>query len=427
MIEDRPSTPLPNAAPAREGGARHLLMARIVEQGALGLGSLLLARRLGIDGFAALSAVFVFNSFAVLASDFGLGLAVLRAPLGSVGLRTLHHLRWANVGVVVATGLVGLLLGDETGLLVASCGLIWLVSAEGYVRKSALLRMGRVKRVAVIETIGAVLFAVLIVVAWWQAEYAPLFAAGAFLAMHAAGVVLSGGWRSAFGPNPPDRDVLFLWMTQLLAYGSANVDFIVVGVLISAGAFSVYSLGFRVAAVVTAQVSYAAHRLMVVDFGEADDSPDHQRVYDRRMKQLFPVGLGACVLTIAIAPVLPLLLGDEWRPVTGVVVVLSIAVPWRTVLGVSGALAMGASRTRVLLAWEVVRLLVTAGVLVAAAVVSFSAFVAAAAATSILTTYALHRALCAGTSVRIPRWFALATVLAAPLSLFLATLIDLTP
>lgn len=427
MIEDRASTSADTADPSRRGGARHLLAARILEQGAIGLGSLLLARRLGVEGFAPLSALFVFNSFAVLASDFGLGLAVLRGPLGSVGWGALHRLRWVNSGIVVLGGVIGLVLGGETGVLVFSCGLIWWLSAESYVRRSALLRQGQVMRVAFMEGVGAVSFAALIAVAWWQADSALVLAASAFVALHAVSVLLSSGWGHAFGPGHPGRDVLVVWLTQLLAYGSANIDFVIVSVVLGATAFSVYSVGFRVAAVVTAQVSYAAHRLMVVDFGQGDGSSDHQGVYDHRMRQLFPVGLAACALTIVIAPVLPLILGDEWTSVTGVVVVLSIAVPWRTVLGVSGALAMGADRTRVLLRWEVLRLVVIAAALTVAAFASFGAFVAAASATAIVTAYGLHRAMCHSTGVRVPRWFGLASALAIPLAIALAAVIDLTP
>lgn len=88
---------------------------------------------------------------------------------------------------------------------------------------------------------------------------------------------------------------------------------------------------------------------------------------------------------------------------------------------------MGADRTRVLLRWEVLRLVVIAAALTVAAFASFGAFVAAASATAIVTAYGLHRAMCHSTGVRVPRWFGLASALAIPLAIALAAVIDLTP
>ena len=242
------------------GRTGQLLVARVVEQGVIGLASLVLAARLGVDAFAPVSALFVINSLAVLLSDFGLGMRVLSTAPQTVAVGTFRLVRLVNLCVAVVAAVAGLWLHDTLGLVVALSGAIWLMSAEAYVRKAALVRLGRVRRVAVSEGIGSTVFALVVVVAVVRPSVAVAWVGTVFILKHVVEALASRGTAGAFcADGEPIHRALHVWVTQLLAYGCANADFLIVGIVISSAAFSVYSLAFRIAAVVTSQVSYAAN------------------------------------------------------------------------------------------------------------------------------------------------------------------------
>jgi O-antigen/teichoic acid export membrane protein len=242
---------------------------------------------------------------------------------------------------------------------------------------------------------------------------AVLFVAVAFVLKHVTEAATSRGWRAAIGDDGETlRPALHVWLTQALAYACANVDFLVVGVMLSPAAFSVYSLAFRIAAVVTSQVSYAAQRVMLVEFGEAFDPPRRQQVYDERLRGLFTTGLIALAGTALIAPVFPVLLGSDWDALVGCIVVLAIGIPWRMVLGITGTMSIGAGIAARLTRWEFGRLALTVAGLVAGAAVGFPAFVSAATVVAVGTTYLSHVLSTRATSTRLPSWLAVASIIA---------------
>ena len=98
------SGPTPGAPVGGAGRRLPILLAsRVIEQCVLGGASLLLAARLGLDGFAPVSALLVVNSAAVTLSDYGIGLAALRCPPGeTVALRSLQRMRLVNLAILAA-------------------------------------------------------------------------------------------------------------------------------------------------------------------------------------------------------------------------------------------------------------------------------------------------------------------------------------
>src|SRR3546814_12232427 len=69
-------------------------------------------------------------------------------------------MRIANVTVAVVAALIGTLLQPPAPEVVIGGGLIWACSAEAFVRKSALIRLGHVRRAAIGELAGSAVVAV---------------------------------------------------------------------------------------------------------------------------------------------------------------------------------------------------------------------------------------------------------------------------
>lgn len=395
MIEAEPAAPAWRSAAAlrRVGRSRasRLLVARVIEQGCLGAVSLVLARWLGVAAYAPVAALIVFNSLAIVASDLGLGTVVMSSGERAVGRDQVRRVRTVNA-VLAALAVAGsFALDGAPADALPWAGAIWLASGEAFIRKSALLRLGREGRVAASEIVASVVLVVLASAVAFAPEHAIALVGGALLAKHVVEVLAARGWGDAIADRGEQRAGA-VWWTQLAAYATANVDFLVVGIVVSSAAFSVYSLGFRVASLVTSQIAYAFGRLVLVDLARAEDRSSRQRVYDARIRLLFGIGVPAAAVAVGAAALVPVLLGASWRDSAWVIVLLAVATPWRMALGVTGALMISGGRAATLVRWEVVRLVATAAALVAAAQGGLWPFTGAVAAVMVVAATTLNRA-----------------------------------
>ena len=411
---------------AEVGGApraRFLLAARIAEQAALGLGTFVLAGVLGPEGFAPVAALTVLNFFVVVTSDFGLGLAVMRHPAHrTVSWRPLRLLRLANLGLTVLGVLAGVAIGGELGLTVGIVALMWSTSAEGFVRKSAALRLLRERNVALAEILGSAILLGLFLVVIPYPDAALAITGAAFIAKQVVEAVVTRGWRPLFSHDGDEVHTFAIWGSQVLSFASKNVDYLIVGLVFSPAAFGLYSLGWRAANVAPAQISRIVIRVSMVGF--ARDEGGRQELYDRYNRSTFGIGLAAGLLTAVGAFLLPLVL-DEWGSATMVIVIMALAVPFRMVLGVAVSLAMGVGSSRRLLVFEVARLVASFVIIGGAALLGFGALVAAVTIISIVVAEVYNRDFTRVAGLRPVRYLLPAAVVASLVAMALAPLVEL--
>jgi PST family polysaccharide transporter len=413
-------------APAvgRTGRVPALLASRVIEQGVLGLGALGLARALGVERFAPVSILFVLYSLAVTGADYGLGIAVLRhgaGPLIASSVRRAVRLGNATVALVAVTA--GALLGGDTGLVVAGGGVLWAAGGESVTAKAVALKQGRTRRAATAEAATSVVMAAGLVLACAGAgPPAVVVLAGMAGKLVVEAIVLRPA-EPAFAAEGARAGLPHVWGTVIAAYGISNLDYVVVGLAFSPTVFSIYLLAFRLANALPAQVGLVAVRVSLVDLA-GDDPVARQEAYDRYVRRLALAGAAGSVVTIAAAPLIPLVIGHEWTPSVGVVVVLALAVPWRLVLSISGSLALAAGATPRLLRWDLVRLAVVLAALALAAVNGFAWFVATVALAEVLAVLAYHSLAGRATGVRPPRLMVPAAVLAGGLIVLASTAVS---
>jgi len=230
------------AAPPARGPSRvsWLLASRLVEQGVLGVGALLLAGTLGRDAFAPVSILFVAYSLAVTAGGLGLGVAVLRHPaertLARAARRRARQVDLAVAGVAVGMGLA---LGGDGGQVVAVGGLLWVLGAEAMVAKAVGVKHGRARETAKVEIASSMVLAAAVVAASIDTDHAISVVAVGLLAkvvLEAAVLGPAGEAFSADGDHPGHWQV---WSTVMLAYAISNVDYAVVGASFSPAVLSV--------------------------------------------------------------------------------------------------------------------------------------------------------------------------------------------
>jgi hypothetical protein len=177
--------------------------------------------------------------------------------------------------------------------------------------------------------------------------------------------------------------------THTLAYGTRNADYVLAGPLLGPAFFSAYVLGFRVASAPAAPAGPVVLRWGLARLG--GESPDERAVTNRRTVDLLvALGLAGGVVAVAIALVLPSLIGERWRDASAVAIVLALAMPWRFVEGMVGAVGFTHGAGPLLGRFETVRLVGTVAALVVGAVLGPAGFVAAGVISTVVSVTIGH-------------------------------------
>lgn len=356
--------------PAPAGRLGVLVLARLVDQGALGLGSVLLARELGPDAFAPVAVLLVVNSLAIQVSDLGLGFAVLRsAATDPVARASLVRVRRIAAAAAVAAGAVALALlaasAETAAVVVATSGAVWLLSAEGRVRKASALTLGRAREAASAEIAGAVAFALGVVVVVVAGGGLGAVAV-ALVAKHLVELAVVRGWAERFTADGDPARSGAEWLGQVMTYLVANADYVVLGLLLSPADLSRYAIAFRVASAIPALVATPITQTAFLDLAAAGPEA-RQGVHDGIRRRVLRMGLLGAAAVLVAAPVLPPVLGEGWSEAAPLVAILAVAVPFRLLLGMSVAQAIVVGRARSVVGWEAGRLVAVAGVTAVAA------------------------------------------------------------
>lgn len=362
---------------------RLLLMigTRGLDQLALGAASLLIARRTGTVGFAPFAVIFIIYALTAQIGDRGLAFAILRTPANAMlatGARSQRNL--LNAVVALLSVMVGLRIGGDVGIVVAIAGLALFTGPIVFVGRATLQWSGHTKRLSMGEGAGAAAFLLATVAFVHDAEDLLLFG-GICVGKHLVEMAVQGWPSSVFEADGSTVRATGVWASQIVTYLAANVDYLLVGVLLGEAALSIYAIGFRLASAFSSVVAAPLTRTWFVDFANSERM---QEQHDRLLRQIAVFGVLGVVGTFVVAGALPTILGSGWEQTRSVTAVLGIALPWRLLLGPVVALGLTKGRARRVVGWEVVR---TVGLIAAIVVGSSSVFdvAGAVAAATILT------------------------------------------
>jgi O-antigen/teichoic acid export membrane protein len=368
-----------------------LLASRVAEQAVLGGAAILLAARLGTEGFAPVAVLLVVASAAVALADYGVGLAVLRrAPGEMIAGRARRRMRIANAVILGTAVVIGIAFGDTTGEVIALGGAVWATTAEAFIAKAAAINAGSGHRAAAAELVAIAAFAAA-VVGFADGAAAIAVVGGALVVKQLLEVLLTRP-PDVFAPDGTQPELVALWGTQASAFAVANVDYLLVGIMLGPAAFSIYTIGYRVAVALPSVLAYVATRTAIADLGATTTADEREARLARYVRPLFALGVLGALIAAAAAFVLPLILGSEWDDVRPTVLVLAIAVPWRMIFGQAGALALVARRSHELVVWQLLQLGAFAVALAIAASIGYGVFVGVVAGAWIVSVVVVERA-----------------------------------
>ena len=416
MIDSEVSDPAPADRVDRRAGIslRSLgptVISRALDQLVLGGATLWLGVQMTPTEAAPFLTLLILYALGGQLGDGGLAFAILRTPAGGRLRRRDASTRAgvALVGAVVAT-LVGLAVGGSGGQVIAAGGWVWAATALAFVGRADLHRRGGTDRLAMAEGGVALAAAVAILLLVREPDDLALFAS-----------ILVGKGLLEFAAQGARLDVLasdgapvhagLEWLGQAVTYGVANVDYLLVGLLLGPADLAVYAVAFRLASGPSSVLAAPLTRSAFVGFAGTSDARD--RAIGRLHRLLAVGGFGGIAAVAAVAIVLPAFLGDAWSSTAALAIVLAVALPWRLALGPTVALAITAGRADRVVAWELARLGLVAGAVVIGAVLGGlgAASIAAASATIIGIAVAHDRALRLVGATRSPRrWWSAAGV-----------------
>ncbi len=250
---------VPATAISRGGLGRLLPMigTRGIDQFALGVASLLIARRTGTQAFAPFATIFILYAFTAQVGDTGLAFAILRTRIEQPISSRSWTVRMLANGVVAAMAVAaGLLVGGSVGVVIGFGGLSLLTGPAVYIGRASLQRSRHTRRLSMGEATGAVAFLTAVVLLVRDAD--DLFAfASICIVKHLIELAVQQWPAGVFDSAGIPVRTQGVWVSQLVTYATANVDYLIVGALLGEVALSIYAIGFRLASAFSSIVCIA--------------------------------------------------------------------------------------------------------------------------------------------------------------------------
>lgn len=384
-----------------EFGLRSLaptVISRGLDQSLLGISSLLIARLVGTEAFAPFASLYIVYALAGQVADGGLAFAILRTPRGNaVSAASGWHRLGANLFIAIAATLVGFTLAGAAGTVVTAGGWIWLCGALSYVGRATLQWAGLELRLARAEAGSAAIFFGLVALLVRSSDDLLVF--GLLLAGKS---LLEFGLQAmptqVFSPAGSTPAAASEWIGQMVTYSAANVDYLLIGLMVGPSALSVYAIAFRLASAFSSIVASPLTRSAFIQY---TNSASLQAVNDLILRQVTVVGAAGVALTFIASPLLPVILGTGWEQTSELTLLLGMALPWRLLLGPTVAMGITTGRANSVIRWEMARLVLLAA---AVAVFSFSilAVAAAVAGATIISVTVAHAVSAQGAKVTPP-------------------------
>ncbi len=355
---------------------------RGLDQLSLAAVTLVLARRLGTIEFAPFAALLILNTAALQVGDLGLAFAIMRTP-------TDGRISWGALrsrALVAATAMVaglgsGALVGGPVGVAFAFGGCAWFAAAAVTTGKALLQWSSTTDRLARAEATSAIGFGVAAIAFVRQPTDLSWFAL-LLIGKHVVEFAVQRAPLTVFADDGDPATVGAIWVSQVLTYGTANVDYVIVGAIGGAAALSIYTIAFRLASGFSSVVNVPLTR---TTFGNFANTGDPAAVHRRLLAVVAALGVAGVAGSVLLANALPLVLGDRWIDAVSVAVLLGLALPWRLLFGPSVAMALTANRSGSVVVAEVLRMALMTVAVFAALYLGDGSVQAAAAAASVAT------------------------------------------
>jgi polysaccharide transporter, PST family len=344
-------------------GAIFTALSQIVKVAVQIISVITLARLLSPSDFGTFAMVGPIYSLAVLLQDSGLAQATIQRA--SISRQQVSNLFWINIGLgvivaiclVLCSPLISMFFSNQiAGRLAAALGVPVIIYAICAQPIAMLTRNLRFFALAVIDS-ASVIAGFLGVLLWalfspspWAIYFGCItttlaFAIGAFVA--------AAPWR----PLMPDRhhevyDLIKFGAGivgyNLATFASRNVDSIVIGRFWGGSQLGFYDRAYRLFLFPLQQITNPLSRIMLPILARLKDEPErYAAAFENALGQLLLLTLPGIAVTVGASDiVLPLFLGEDWRPATPIFGALCTAGFAQVLNATAGWLFISQGRTR---------------------------------------------------------------------------------
>ncbi len=344
------------------GGASWSAAGRLAGQGLQFLAGLALARLLLPADFGLLASVYVVTGFTVLFFDMGLGAALIHARI--LRQSDMDAAFWLNaLGGVVFVGLLALagpfvadFYGDPRLSYITPLAGLSFAFSLGIVHASVMTRNMQFKRLAVVETLSAVVGNGVTVVGafagWgpWR-SWPARRAVGVLDGDHLDRVAVAPPGFHPARRGPPTL-VLLRGMLgfSLVNYAGRNSDNLLIGRFLGAAPLGYYNRAYNLMLLPLQQISQVVGRVMFPALANmGDDRERLQRAYRRTVTVMTAVTMPVLVGMSAVADgLVPLLWGDQWGATVPLLQILCLAGLPQCLSSTEGWLYQSQGRTKLM-------------------------------------------------------------------------------
>jgi O-antigen/teichoic acid export membrane protein len=326
-----------------------------------------LARVLGPDAFGLMAMIIIFTGFAQLFGDMGLGPALVQKA--DLEARHINAIFWANVTAGATLTLIGIAVAPLVAIFYDQPILQWLMIVLSFdflimsfkvVQDARLQRAMDFHKLAIVD-ISATLLAGIVAIAMalsglgvWSLVAQVMLTTAATVGL----LWLLSPWRPAFAFDRSALGELLGFSGNLLGfnvfnYWVRNIDDLLVGKVLGAGALGFYTLAYRWMLLPVSQVSLIITRVMFPVLSQMQHdraAVRHVYLYATRLIALvaFPLMAGLLVVT---EPFILTLYGEDWAPAVPVLQVLCLQGITQSVGTTVGWIYTSQGRTDLMFRW----------------------------------------------------------------------------
>jgi PST family polysaccharide transporter len=347
-------------------GVKWSLVGTLASQVARLVTAFVLARVLGPERYGVVAIAYVYLALATVLIDQAFGLLVVQRPTLSreeLGSATLVNasgvVLLAAMTIVVAPHVATFFDEPRVGPVIRVLALDLVFRGLAAIPLGLLARRLRFRAIASIQLLATLAASISAVAAGlggaghWALVVQALVQDGLILA---GAFLLAGLPVFAFSRNGLRGIVAFsgaLMVAHLLDFAGLNVDSMLIGRQLGAEQLAFYGLAYRLMLLFLDVITGVIYRVALPTLARAQDDLDRMRRGFLLAVRAATIGSFAVLSTAALLfpSLLPVLLGEKWRPAIVPLVLLLAAAGFRVLLYMWGPLATALGRTDLVLVW----------------------------------------------------------------------------
>jgi teichuronic acid exporter len=293
---------------------------------------LVLARMLFPEDFGVIGMATVLTSLIQVLNDAGMGSALIQRKKDELREEHFHTVFWTGVAwSIILYLLVSFIIGPMAATfyntpvlksIIPVLSLSILSSSVNVVHKAQLMRDLKFKKIALINNLGSVFSGTLSIILAFAGfgVWALVFNAVASFVIMMPMFFIATGWKPLFmWEKEAFRDIFgfgaYTTGTLVINNISSNMDYLIIGKLLSAAVLGTYTLAYMLTKLVNAQVASMLNRVMFPFYSSIQSDIDKVKQHYIDIIKYYSILIYPIMLTLIIfgEPIVFYCFGSKWN------------------------------------------------------------------------------------------------------------------